>query len=308
MATYRVSRRLAATGVALALVSCATRHAPPQVAQQPPVAEPIPQRPRPPAGASATMAVPPRAPDGGYLTVNSGITATEAAWHLRAALNVAALGCRGADGEAITQAYNAMLRERKAALNAADKAIQARFKAERGSGWQDAHDDRMTQLYNFYAMPPVQSRFCKVAASVAMRERSVAPADFTAFAPAALAEISAPFTDFYAAYERYTVDLASWDARYGGGATRVATLVAPAPAPAAPVLAPVAQATAQTAPAPVPAATLRTAAVMPAVGTRVASKDASPKIAYASTAEVDSWSGSHALACARCGRSRVVSR
>ena len=270
MSSYRLSRRLAVVGMVLTLVSCAAR--PPQIVAPAPVAEPIPARPRPPSGASATMMVPQRGSDGNWLTVNSGIAPVEAAWHLRAGLNVAALGCRGAEGETITQSYNAMLKQRKAALAAADRAIQARARAERGADWQDAHDDRMTQLYNFFAMPPVQARFCAAAADVAAREPAVAPAEFGAFAVQALAEISAPFTDFYTAYDRYRVELAAWDARYGSGTQLAAVVATPTIAAAMPV-------------AP-----------------------ATPRISYASVAELDSWAGSAALACHGCRRGQVASR
>ena len=278
MRDVRTFRRAAGWAVMLALASCAkpVRHveAPPP---PPPAPEPVPPRPMPPMGASATTRVPPRAADGGFMTVNHGVAPAEAAWHLRAGLNVAALGCTGAQGAAITAAYNAMLRSRAKLLAAADTAIKARLRAERGSDWQDAHDDRMTQLYNFYALPPVQPRFCATAAAIAAREPAVDAAGFATFAAQALAELSAPFDTFYAAYDEYRVALAAWEARYGAGApTRVA-----ANAPVSP----------------------RAAAVVevdlpPAIPARAAT----PRIAYESLAVLDELEGSAAISCGDCMR------
>ncbi len=55
-----------------------------------------------PDGMAASFAPPSQDADG-YLTPNRGLAAAETAWHLRVALNVAALGCRGT-GEAVAAA------------------------------------------------------------------------------------------------------------------------------------------------------------------------------------------------------------
>ncbi|WP_162232652.1 hypothetical protein [Sphingomonas sanxanigenens] len=274
----RTFRRAAGWAAMLALASCAkpARHveAPPP---PPPVPEQVPPRPAPPMGASATTRVPPRAADGRFLTVNHAVAPAEAAWHLRAGLNVAALGCTGAQGAAITAAYNAMLRSRAKPLAAADAAIKARLRAERGKDWQDAHDDRMTQLYNFYALPPVQPGFCAKAAAIAAAEPAVDANGFSAFATQALAELSAPFDSFYAAYDDYRVALAAWEARYGAGApTRVAA----------------------NAPASARAAAVVEVDLPPAIPARTAG----PRIAYESQAALDDIGGSAAISCGDCTR------
>ena len=59
---------------------------------------------------------------------------------------------------------------------------------------------------------------------------AVAPAEFTAFAAAALPRLEAPFTDVYRAYDGYRRDLAAWQAQYGTGsyaATDGAQVAAP---------------------------------------------------------------------------------
>src|SRR3546814_1685780 len=84
-------------------------------------------------------------PDGQFATVNSGIGPQETIWHLRAALNVAALAC--GDGKAITSAYNRFLADRKQVL----KKAWAAETSQHGRATMDRH---MTLLYNYFAQPP----------------------------------------------------------------------------------------------------------------------------------------------------------
>ena len=71
--------------------------------------------------------------------------------------------------------------------------------------------DRMsTKLFNYFAQPPAQQQFCPVAGSVAERMRGLSAAEAIETAPALLAELDRPFTDFYRAYAQYQVDLAEW--------------------------------------------------------------------------------------------------
>ena len=57
--------------------------------------------------------------DGRYATPNRNLSADGAVWHLRAALNVAALACRGPDEAAIVAGYNALLARQKTLLDGA---------------------------------------------------------------------------------------------------------------------------------------------------------------------------------------------
>lgn len=110
-------------------------------------------------------------------------------WHLRAALNVAALSCPARTGPAIVQRYNAILKDRRAILAAAWAAETDRFRRTGDAGWQAAFDTDMTRLYNRFASPGAQPRFCIAADAIASEAASVAPADFEAFAATALARI-----------------------------------------------------------------------------------------------------------------------
>lgn len=117
------------------------------------------------------------------------LTGPERIWHLRAALNVAALGCPARTGNAIIRNYNDLLKSRKTLLAGAYRAEVAVFRDTKGDDWQAAFDRYMTRLYNRYAWPPAQSRFCTTADSVAAEALEVSPADFETFAASALARI-----------------------------------------------------------------------------------------------------------------------
>ena len=124
--------------------------------------------------------------------INSNLTTAATVWHLRAALNVAALACRGTDEAAIIAGYNALLKTQKVALATAQASLSAEFKAG-GGDWQDRYDDSMTRLYNFFSQAPARDRFCAVATSILAEGASVSPDQFTGFAGDRLALLDAPF-------------------------------------------------------------------------------------------------------------------
>ena len=147
---------------------------------------------------------------GGYLTPNRGLSGEETTWHLRVALNVAALGCRGA----LVDGYNALLIAHKAALAATADAVTMRYKARFGQGWQAQHDDAMTRLYNFWALPPAQGAFCAAAQAVLAEVATLAPDALPGFAIIALPRIEAPLVAFFADYDRWRTAHAGWAARH----------------------------------------------------------------------------------------------
>lgn len=181
--------------------------------------------PRPPLNAAANLTLPVPAADGSVATPNTSLSQPATLWHLRAALNVAALQC-GKAGDPVEIAYNAFLKTHKSALTAAHASVAKEYKAAHGNDAQDAFDDAMTRLYNFYAQPPVRSGFCQTALPL-VTEASTSN-DLAELAPRALAAIDAPFVGFYRAYADYRVELAAWQA---GSRTMVA-----ANAPATPRL------------------------------------------------------------------------
>ena len=128
--------------------------------------------------AAPVQSVPQQAP-----TINSGLGPEEALWHVRAALNVAALLCgRRPGGAALVQRYNALLTDDKATLATAYGAETRRY----GSSDPAALDRHMTQLYNFFARPDATPAFCAAAMEVSRQVSSTPPSQLTAFAPPAL--------------------------------------------------------------------------------------------------------------------------
>jgi hypothetical protein len=136
----------------------------------------------------------------------------EAVWHVRSALNVAALSCRGPASAAIVKRYNALLIDRKPLLARAYKAEANRFRSSAGPAWLSSLDVHMTRLYNFFAQPPVQQDFCGVAGQVAVEQSAMSDALFQAKAATLVARLEKPITDYYRAYESYRLELAEWNA------------------------------------------------------------------------------------------------
>jgi hypothetical protein len=125
--------------------------------------------------------------------VTTNISPLESLWHMRAALNVAALGCRDADEGTTVAAYNQLIRNQGAALAAANDAVSARYKAQYGTGWQDARERDMTRLYNYFAQPTAQAGFCATAKAVLAQLATVEPGKLTDFAVEELPALEAPF-------------------------------------------------------------------------------------------------------------------
>lgn len=121
------------------------------------------------------------------------LSAAETVWHMRAALNVAALACRGAEGEETVRLYNAMLRDAAAPLAEAAAGTERAYRTHFASQWQAVQDGAMTRLYNGFAVQNGHEAFCATAHGVLRGIASVEPSDFANFAAAALARLEAPF-------------------------------------------------------------------------------------------------------------------
>lgn len=187
--------------ISLALLSACSRK-PAIVTTLPPPPAPAPMQLTMPAGAYVGMRTPARMGDGRYLTPNRNLSTNGMTWHFRAALNVAALACRGPDEDGIVAGYNAMLNSRKAVLKDAQTQLSLEYKA-RGGDWQDRYDDQMTRLYNFFSQSQPRDAFCRAAAATLADSARMQQADFAVFAAERLAVLEKPFTDFYAAYDAW---------------------------------------------------------------------------------------------------------
>ena len=184
----------------------------------------IPPRPTPPNGAAPNLAVPPRDATGLYQSVNRGITPAQTVWNLRSAFNVAALNCNRTDFPTITDGHRTFLRVHARGLTAANRAVDAEFRARYGARFVAPREKYMTEVYNHFALPMTVNDFCKAMMIVSNEAATVPPAQLQAFATRSLPNIEIVFDDFYKRYEQYRIDVAAWDARYG-------PRLAPAPVP-----------------------------------------------------------------------------
>ena len=224
---FRRFRSVASITTLALIAGCSTPKK--EVVAPPPVIETI--RPVPPMGAVEGMSVPDVGADGKRLTPNRGVTSNTALWHVRMALNVAALSCHEA-GDLARLQYNQMLHVHKAVLGAANAAVDRNYQFEYGSTGIARREQLNTVVYNFFSLPPVQPTFCKAAIEVGAKMLSMPSASLLAYAPEALTALEKPFQDFYDAYADYLRRLAEWQARFGASVTVV---VSPTPLPPPPV-------------------------------------------------------------------------
>ena len=159
--------------------------------------------------------------DGLRDTINRDLGPLETLWHVRAALNVAALSCTGPLYERLVGDYNAFITNNSASLSNANSAIIRKFQREIGADYKAEHDRHQTQLYNYWSFSPLRRPFCDQAVQISQRAIVTKSADLDAFAQRALPELEKPFTDFYLAYEEYQRDLKAWQVQYGDPAAEI---------------------------------------------------------------------------------------
>jgi hypothetical protein len=171
----------------------------------------------PPLGAAYDLEMPPLGPDGLRVTVNSNLDGDSTLWHFRSAWNVAALNCQNEAHQPVFEGYGAFLKRFKTVLDETNSGLEKRFQAE--------HEDRraalraretyMTQVYNYFATPPVQRDFCNVMLTMANDYLASPATDPWAYSAAWLPRIEATFQEFFRVYEQYRVNSAAWDAKWG---------------------------------------------------------------------------------------------
>jgi len=148
--------------------------------------KPVPVRPSVPTPPTTAAPRP-------FATINANLSGNEALWHMRSALNVAALSCRTRKTSSVAPAYNRMIARHKAVLATANAAEVEPFRARYGAKWAGPYDTHATKVYNFFAMPTAQAQFCTVATQVLAKTNAIAPDALIDFAPKALAQLEAPF-------------------------------------------------------------------------------------------------------------------
>ncbi|NVE94683.1 hypothetical protein [Altererythrobacter lutimaris] len=199
------------------LAACATPAPPPPPPPPPPPQASIPYRPLPPYGASYVMEIPRKGPDGVRQTVNTGISDDEIVWHFRSGWNVAALNCSRATYQPVVDAYSAYITDHGRALRSVNSRIDETYRKDASSRREaiKTREQRMTMVYNFFALPPARGEFCRAALDISNRAQLAPIADPIAFAKDNFPLLTAPFEDFYSRYEEYERASADWDARWG---------------------------------------------------------------------------------------------
>ncbi|KUO57706.1 MAG: hypothetical protein APF82_03125 [Sphingomonadales bacterium BRH_c42] len=153
--------------------------------------------------------------DGQRHTVNTGISSLQRLWNLRSGLNVAALNCQRAQHAALVDNYKILLKRHSRELARANTALATEYRKAHGSSFRNVQDSYMTRVYNYFALPPTMPQFCDVALEVSSEVAQIAPGGLEQYSAGALPRLEAVFEDFFRTYERYRVDLAAWDSRYG---------------------------------------------------------------------------------------------
>lgn len=166
-------------------------------------------------GAAKGMTIPMVAATGVRQTVNANLTPAQTTWNLRSALNVAALNCMDPKYTGLVDNYGAFLKRNAKELSATNRALQTEFRQRYGATYRDVQDSYMTQVYNYFALPPAMDEFCDVSFAISNEVIQISPADIDVFAATALPRIESVFEDFFRAYEQYRVDLAAWNSEYG---------------------------------------------------------------------------------------------
>lgn len=201
-----------------ALAACATpAPAPPS---PPPSAAPqasIPYRPLPPGGASYVMEIPRVGPDGVRRTIHTGISDDELVWHFRSGWNVAALNCSRDRHQAVVDAYSAYITDHSRALRQVNSRLERNYLNAAHSRREGirSREERMTMVYNFFALPPARVNFCRAALDISTRAATTPVKDPIAFARDNFHLLVAPFEDFFARYEEYERASSEWDAKWG---------------------------------------------------------------------------------------------
>lgn len=195
---------------------------PPKPAPPPPVVIVVPPQPYPPLGAPGNITTPPVDAYGLRRTINTGITTAQTTWNFRSAYNVAALNCTRPEHAAILENYKAYLKAHAKKLTATNKAVDTEFKGRHGTTFVRSREAYMTQVYNYFALPPTLPLFCDAALLVSNEMKLAKPADLDSASAASLFKVDQVFKDFFTGYDQYRADLSAWQARYYPTQTPVA--------------------------------------------------------------------------------------
>lgn len=207
---------IAAVAGSLILAACAPKPAPPPPPPPPPPkVVTIPPRPVAPNGAAETMALPPRDAFGVRQTVNYRLTPAQMTWNLRSAFNVAALNCLDPKYEPIVVAYRVFLKNHSKKLKGTQKTLDTEWRGRFGATFRGEQDAYNTQVYNYFALPPVLANFCDASLVMSQESLPVVPAELDAFAARWVPQLESVYDQFFLSYEAFQLSAAQWDAQYG---------------------------------------------------------------------------------------------
>lgn len=206
---------MAALSAAAILAACAPKPPPPPPPPPPPKVVAIPPRPVAPAGAAENLKVPPLDAFGQRLTVNYRLSPAQATWNLRSAFNVAALNCLDPKYEPIVVSYRSFLKNHARKLKTTTKLIDEEFRKKYGATYRIEQDAYMTQVYNYFALPPTLKNFCDASLVMSQEAVSVVPAQLDAFSARWLPHLESVFEQFFLSFEAYRLAASQWDAQYG---------------------------------------------------------------------------------------------
>ncbi len=210
--SFVLPRNVAVAAAVAALAACAS---PPPPAPPPPPPVAPPARPLPPGGAAANMFIPPVGLNGLRQTVNANVSSAQRIWNFRSAYNVAALNCMQPQHASILTGYKTFLEVHKRDLTRINDTVESEWRKAQGAGYARARDTYSTQVYNYWALPPIQPQFCDAMVQILQQEAVMPAGSVDVFAESGLTKLEGVYNEFYRAFEQYRVDVAAWDARYG---------------------------------------------------------------------------------------------
>src|SRR5690606_35177728 len=104
-------------------------------------------------------------------------------------------------------AYGTFLKQHARKLTATNNALDEQFRRAQGSrnAAVKAREALMTQVYNYFALPPTRPELCATALAIASEYQASPPQDIAVFAVSGLQRFESVFDRFYREYEQYQV-------------------------------------------------------------------------------------------------------
>jgi hypothetical protein len=167
----------------------------------------VPPQPTPPGGASPNLTVPPLDVMGVRRTVNYGISAAQTTWNLRSAYNVAALNCLDRNTRRSSSTTAPSSRPRRASCQRSTSPSTKNSGAQRPA-FRRPREAYMTQVYNYFALPPTLPSFCDAVLAMSTEAATVKSADLDGFAARSLPVLERVFLRFLP--ELRSVQSRSW--------------------------------------------------------------------------------------------------